>query len=170
MIHETTTGPELWEQTKGEIGAFVAGVGTGGTVTGVGRYLKSQNPNIRIVLADPKGSRLAGLINRGELGEDGPYLVEGIGSSQVSAVFDPDIVDEAVTIDDVTSFEMASRLIKEEGLLVGPSSGTTIATALILAERGDIEGPICALLPDSWDRYWSKTLDPSWMAQLTRSD
>ena len=165
-IHETTTGPELWDQTNGHIGAFIAGVGTGGTITGVGRYLKSKNPNVRIVLADPKGSRLAGLINHGEMGEDGPYLVEGIGSSQVSDVFETDIVDEAITIDDVTSFSIASRLIKEEGLLVGPSSGTTIAAALVLAQRGDIQGPICALLPDSWDRYWSKTLDPTWMAQV----
>ena len=103
----------LWEQTKGEIGAFIAGVGTGGTITGVGRYLKSQNPNVRIVLADPKGSRLAGLINHGELGEDG-RIWSRYWPSQVAPVFDPNIVDEAVTIDDATSFEMASRLARKK--------------------------------------------------------
>jgi cysteine synthase len=167
LIHETTTGPELWQQTDGRVAAFVAGVGTGGTITGVGRYLKSKNPKIKIVLADPKGSRLTDLINRGVLGEDGAYLVEGIGSSQVPAVFDPSMVDTAIAITDRQSFTMSERLIREEGLLVGPSAGTIVAAALEFSQRNEVEGPIVALLPDSWDRYWSKTLDPQWMAQLT---
>ena len=165
-IHERTTGPEIWQQTRGRIGAFVAGVGTGGTITGVGRYLKAQNPAIRIVLADPLGSRLAGLINNGVLGEDSPYVIEGIGSSEVSDIFDPDVIDEAITIEDRMSFEVSAELIKQHGLLVGPSSGTTVATARQLAARGDIHGPIVALLPDGWDRYWSKTLSADWMSQL----
>ncbi|MEE2789307.1 MAG: cysteine synthase family protein [Myxococcota bacterium] len=165
-VHETTTGPEIWRQTNGCVGAFVAGVGTGGTITGVGRYLKAQNPDVRIVLADPKGSRLAGLINEGALGDDGPYLVEGIGSSEVSDIFDTTVVDEAITIDDRTSFLVSAELIRDYGLLVGPSSGTTVATARHLAARGDVVGHIVALLPDGWDRYWSKTLDADWMTQL----
>jgi cystathionine beta-synthase len=165
-IHYETTGPEIWEALKGNVGAFVAGVGTGGTISGVGRFLKSKNPNIQIILADPIGSRLAQLINEGELGEDGAYLVEGIGSSQIPEVFTPEILDCAISISDHESFAMATRLIKEEGLLVGPSAGTIVAAALKHAEKTQTGGPIVALLPDSWDRYWSKTLDPDYMAQL----
>ena len=165
-VHQATTGPEIWRQLEGRVGAFVAGVGTGGTITGVGRYLRAQDPGVRIVLADPLGSRLAGLVNEGELGPDGAYLVEGIGSSQVSEVFDPSVVDCAITVSDRESFAMAARLAREEGLLVGPSSGTAVTAALEYAARGEVDGPIVALLPDSWDRYWSKTLDPAYLAQL----
>ena len=144
-----------------------AGVGTGGTITGVGRALKALNPKIQIVLADPKGSRLAGLINDGELGEDGSYLVEGIGSSQVPEVFDPNVVDFAVQVSDREGFEMTHRLVREEGLLVGGSSGFSAAAALKalpqLSAR-DADGLVVALLQDSWDRYWSKLFNPSWMA------
>ncbi len=166
MVHECTTGPEIWRQTQGRVGAFVAGVGTGGTISGVGRYLKSMNPDIKIILADPKGSRLTDLINHGELGPDGAYLVEGIGSSQVPDVFDSSVVDLAISVSDVRSFAMSERLIREEGLLVGPSAGTIVAAAIEFQQRGDVNGPIVALLPDSWDRYWSKTLDAKWMSQL----
>jgi len=161
-IHEETTGPEIWRQTDGNIGAFVAGVGTGGTITGVARYLLRQDPRIRIVLADPVGSRLAGLINRGALGEDGPYAVEGIGSSAVPGVFDPGLVDEAIPVSDRDSFEAARRLVTEEGLLVGGSAGTAVAAALKLAAWGELAGPVIALLPDAWDRYQSTIFDPAW--------
>jgi cystathionine beta-synthase len=164
-IHETTTGPELWEQTQGQIAAFVTGVGTGGTITGVGRYLKRKNPDIQIVLADPVGSRLAGLINEGTLGEDGSYLVEGIGTSVVPAVLDPSIIDFAVSVSDKEGFEMTHRLIREEGLLVGGSSGFSVVAALKAADRIKPEGPVVALLQDSWDRYWSKVFNPAWMAE-----
>jgi len=165
-IHRDTTGPEIWEEMEGKISAFIAGVGTGGTISGVGEFLKSKDPNIQIVLADPIGSRLAGLINEGQLGEDGAYLVEGIGSSQVPEVFDPSLVDCAISISDAESFSMASRLAQEEGLLVGPSSGTAVAAAVKYAQQAPNDGPIVALLPDSWDRYWSKTLDAGYMAQV----
>ena len=168
-VHYETTGPEIWEALDGQVGAFLAGVGTGGTISGVGRFLKSKNPQTQIILADPVGSRLTALINEGELGEDGAYLVEGIGSSQVPQVFTPDILDQAISISDQDSFAMATRLIQEEGLLVGPSSGTIVAAALQYAEQTTVDAPIVALLPDSWDRYWSKTLDPEYMAQLEQS-
>lgn len=166
LIHETTTGPELWEQTDGKIAAFVAGVGTGGTLTGVGRFLKRQNPGIVVVLADPVGSRLAGLINDGALGPDGAYALEGIGSSAVPAVFDPKVVDFAVSVTDREAFAVTHRLVREEGLLVGGSSGCAVAAALVAVDRVELDGPIVALLPDSWDRYWSKMFDPAWMAAL----
>ena len=164
-IHETTTAVELWEQTNGDIAAFVTGVGTGGTITGVGRFLKEKDPTIQIVLADPKGSRLADLINCGHLGEDGSYLVEGIGSSAIPEVFEPGIVDFAVTVSDREGFEMTHRLVREEGLLVGGSSGFSVVAAMKAIPKVQKKGPIVALLQDSWDRYWSKLFHPEWMSQ-----
>jgi cystathionine beta-synthase len=154
-IHEETTGPEIWEQTEGEIGAFVAGVGTGGTITGVGRFLKSRLPSIRIVLADPVGSGLARWVEEGVLGDDAAYQVEGIGSSKPPEILDRTVIDQAERVSDEESFAMAHRLLREEGLLVGGSAGTAVVAALRVATRGGT-GPVVALLPDSWDRYWSK--------------
>lgn len=155
-IHERTTGPEIHEQAGGEIGAFVAGVGTGGTLTGVGRYLKRKDPSIRIVLADPAGSGLAGWVERREMGPDTAYQVEGIGSSKVPGTFDADVVDAAETVPDEESFETTRRLLVEEGLYVGGSAGTAVAAAVRVAARGDVRRPVVALLPDGWDRYRSK--------------
>lgn len=155
-VHERTTGPEIFEQTGGRIGAFVAGVGTGGTITGVGRYLKKRDPTIRVVLADPAGSSLARWVERRELGPDGSYQVEGIGSSKVPGTFDADVVDAAETVSDDEAFETTRRLLVEEGLLVGGSAGTAVAAALRVAARRDVERPVVALLPDGWDRYRSK--------------
>ena len=152
-IHEATTGKELWEQTQGKISAFVTGVGTGGTITGVARYLKGKNPNIKIVLADPVGSRLAGLINHGELGKDGAYKVEGIGSSVVPEVFDPNLVDFAVSVSDQEGFSMTKHLIQKEGLLVGGSSGFSVVAAIKALPHLSQTGVVVALLQDSWDRY-----------------
>jgi cysteine synthase len=162
-VHEATTGPEIWAQTQGRVAAFVAGVGTGGTITGVGRYLKRQRSDIKIVLADPAGSRLAGLINDGAMGEDGSYLVEGIGSSEVPGVLDLSVVDWAEVVSDRESFEIAQRLVREEALLVGGSAGTAVAAALRVAARPDIQGPVVALLPDHWDRYQATIFDPEWL-------
>lgn len=154
-VHAEQTGPEILAQAGGRVGAFVAGVGTGGTITGVGRFLKSRLADVQIVLADPVGSRLTGLIRDGALGPDGSYAVEGIGSSAVPEVFDPSVVDAAEPIDDAESFAMAHRLIREEGLLVGGSAGTAVAAAVRVARR-EPPGPVVALLPDAWDRYRSK--------------
>lgn len=161
-VHERTTGPELFEQAGGDIGAFVAGVGTGGTLTGVGRYLKRKDPAIRIVLADPAGSGLAGWVERREMGPDAAYQVEGIGSSKVPGTFDADVVDAAETITDDETFETTRRLLVEEGLLVGGSAGTAVAAAVRVAARGEVRRPVVALLPDGWDRYRSKP----WMQAL----
>jgi len=155
-IHETTTGPEIFEQAGGNVGAFVAGVGTGGTITGVGRYLKSRLPTVRVVLADPEGSRLAEWVRRRELGLDGAYAVEGIGGSAVPEAFDASVVDDAEVVSDEESFAMAKRLVREEGLLVGGSAGTAVVAAVRTARQDGMRGPVVVLLPDGWDRYRSK--------------
>lgn len=160
-IHETTTGPEILEQTGGKVGAFVAGVGTGGTITGVGRFLKRHLPLVRIVLADPVGSRLAHFVAPDQPDFDGSYQVEGIGSSVEPAVFDRTVVDDAERVTDDESFAMARRLMREEGLLVGGTSGTAVVAALRVAQRKDLDGPVVVVLADSWDRYFTKP----WMTE-----
>ncbi len=155
-IHETTTGPEILHQCGGRVGAFVSGAGTGGTLTGVGRFLKAHCPHVRIILADPVGSRIAHLVDNRHPDHDAPYLVEGIGSSIGQVNLDLNVIDEAVCVDDATSFDCARRLWREEGLLAGGSSGTAVAAALAIAARHDIDGPVVVILADSWDRYKSK--------------
>ncbi len=155
MAHQLGTGPELLEQTGGRIGAFVGGAGTGGTITGVGRCLKAQVPGVSIVLADPVGSSLAHWALSGALGSDGPYQVEGIGASKPPEILDRAVIDRAESISDEESFAMCRRLIREEGLLVGGSSGTALAAALRVATSASLDGPVVVLLPDSWDRYQS---------------
>ena len=159
-IHETTTGPEILDQTGGDIGAFVCGVGTGGTITGVGRFLKSRLPQVRIVLADPVGSRLAHLVDSKHPDHDAAYLVEGIGGSVVPAICDLSVIDEAERVSDDEAFAMTGRLMREEGLLVGASSGAAVVAAMRVADRGI--GPVVVLLADSWDRYYAQP----WMRRL----
>ncbi len=161
-VHAETTAAELLAQVDGPIGAFVAGAGTGGTITGVGRRLKATWPNVQIVLADPIGSGLADWIETGELGPDGSYEVEGIGSSKPPANLDRDVVDAAERVSDAESFAMVARLVREEGILVGGSAGTNVAAALRVARRGGLEGPVITILCDSWDRYRAKP----WMRRL----
>ena len=161
-VHERCTGPEILEQAGGRVGAFVAGVGTGGTITGVGRYLKAHVPDVRIVLADPVGSGLAGYVRERVLGPDGSYAVEGIGSSAIPEVFDASVVDSAEEVSDEESFAMARRLIREEGLLVGGSSGTAVAAALKAAARERPSGPVVVVLTDGWDRYRSQPWMQGW--------
>ena len=161
-VHEETTGAEILEQTSGRVGAFVAGAGTGGTLTGVGCRLKAALPRVRVVLADPVGSALADWVETGKLGADGSYLVEGIGGSEAPENLHRDVLDGAERVSDEESFAMVKRLVREEGLLVGGSAGTNVVAALRLAARGDLDGPVVTVLPDSWDRYRAKPWMQDW--------
>jgi cysteine synthase len=154
--HEETTGPEILEQTAGRIGAFVAGAGTGGTITGVARVLRRSAPRARVVLADPIGSGLARWVVDGVVGPDGAYQVEGIGTSKPPDILDRSVIDAAESVSDEESFAMTRRLWREEGLFVGGSAGTAVVAALRVAASGRIDAPVVALLPDSWDRYRSR--------------
>jgi cystathionine beta-synthase len=162
-VHEETTGPEILEQCGGRIGAFVAGVGTGGTITGVGRFLKSRVPAAKIILADPIGSGLARWVLEGVVGPDAPYLIEGIGSSKPPEILDRTVIDAAERVSDDESFAMTRRLWREEGLYVGGSAGTAVVAALRVAASGAMVDPVVVLLPDSWDRYLSR----SWVTTVT---
>ncbi|HEY2814407.1 MAG TPA: cystathionine beta-synthase [Acidimicrobiales bacterium] len=155
--HEQSTGPELWRQTAGRITHFVAGVGTGGTITGVGRFLKSKNPDVQIVGADPAGSVYSG-------GSGRPYLVEGIGEDFWPTTYDPTLVDRVVPISDEDSFLMARRVTAEEGILIGGSGGTAVAAALEVGTGLGPDGLVVVLIPDSGRGYLSKVFDDDWMA------
>ncbi|MBI4172708.1 MAG: cystathionine beta-synthase, partial [Actinobacteria bacterium] len=159
--HYLTTGPEIWEQTGGELAAIVISVGTGGTITGIGRYFKERNPDVLIVGADPEGS----VFTADEQHPMHPYLVEGIGKDSWPKTLDPLVVDEWVRVSDRDSFVTARRLSREEGLLVGGSAGTTVWAALQVAQRFGPEAHILTMLPDSGRSYLSKFYDDNWMLQ-----
>lgn len=156
--HYETTGPELWEQTEGRITHFVAGIGTGGTISGTGRYLKEASDGaVQIVGADPEGSVYSG-------GSGRPYLVEGVGEDFWPTAYDGKVVDEIIEVSDKDSFQMTRRLAKEEGLLVGGSCGMAVVAALKVAERLTPEDVVVVLLPDSGRGYLSKIFNDEWMA------
>ncbi len=161
-VHEETTAAEILAQTAGRIGAFVAGAGTGGTITGVGRRLKATLPHVRVILADPIGSGLADWVETGRLGPDGVYAVEGIGGSEPPDNLHRDVLDGAERVSDDESFAMVKRLVREEGLLVGGSAGTNVAAAVRVAARGGLDGPVVTVLPDAWDRYRAKPWMQDW--------
>jgi len=166
--HYATTGPELWEQTEGRITHFVAAAGTGGTVTGVGRYLKEQNPNVKIIAADPVGSILAEYWrSKGANKIEGtPYKVEGIGQDKVPGTLDMSVIDDYVTVGDREAFAMARRLTREEGLFVGGSSGLIAHVALNVARRlDDPEALVVTFLCDTGERYLSKLYNDEWMRE-----
>jgi cystathionine beta-synthase len=156
-IHYLTTGPEIWEQTEGRLSVFVAGVGTGGTISGVARYLKERNPEVKIVGADPEGSVLSG-------GAPHPWKVEGIGEDFVPRTFNSQLVDDWVRVSDAESFHAARSLARREGLLVGGSSGTAVAAALRYAQRLTHEHLVVALCADTGRNYLSKFYDDEWLA------
>src|SRR3989440_1118749 len=157
-IHFRTTGMEIWDQTEGRVTAFVAGVGTGGTISGVGRYLKDQNPDIKIIGADPEGSVLSG-------DKPHPWKVEGIGEDFVPRTLNSQFVDEWVRVGDAESFHTARGLARREGILVGGSSGTAVAAALRYARRLTSEHLIVALCADTGRNYLSKFFDEDWLTE-----
>ncbi|HEY9450403.1 MAG TPA: pyridoxal-phosphate dependent enzyme [Gemmatimonadaceae bacterium] len=164
--HYRTTGPELWEQTEGRITHFVAAAGTGGTITGVGRYLKEKNPNIKIIAGDPVGSILADYWRSGEKTEGVPYKVEGIGQDKVPGTLDMKVVDDYRTVSDRDAFAMARRLTREEGLFVGGSSGLIAHIALEVArEVNDPDALVVTFLCDTGERYLSKLYSDEWMRE-----
>ncbi|GHV91932.1 cysteine synthase [Spirochaetia bacterium] len=152
-IHEKTTGPEIWNDTNGEIDILIGGVGTGGTITGAGKYLKSRKPSVKVIAVEPSASPvLSG-------GNPGPHKIQGIGAGFVPQVYNKDLVDEIYQTDDVKAGTAARRLAKEEGILVGISSGSALEAALTISKRPENKGKtIVAVLPDTGERYLSTWL------------
>jgi cystathionine beta-synthase len=160
--HYRTTGPEIWEQTGGSVDAFVASVGTGGTISGAGRFLKEMNKGVRVVGIEPEGS----IYHNTKHGTDYPlhsYLVEGIGEDFIPATYDQGIVDEIIQVSDRETFAMARRLTREEGIFAGGSSGTAVAGALRFAEENGDLSSIVVILPDTGKSYVSKLYNDEWL-------
>lgn len=159
IAHVKTTGPEIWQQTGGRVTYFVAGAGTCGTITGTARYLRQQNPNVRIVAADPDASVFSG-------GSGRPYLVEGVGEDFYPAAWDPDLYDDVIPVSDEESFLMARDVSRTEGILIGGSGGLAVAAAIKVAKNADPNDIIVVLNPDSGRGYLSRVFDDDWMANF----
>ena len=158
LSHYRTTGPEIWEASEGKVQAIVAGIGTGGTISGVAKYLKEQNPEIVVIGADPEGSILSG-------DQPGSWKVEGIGEDYFPETYDPELVDQFVRVSDRDSFWMARRLAREEGILAGGSSGTAVAAAVRYAEALKDPRYIAVILPDTGRNYLSKIFSEQWLRE-----
>jgi cystathionine beta-synthase len=163
--HYITTGPEIWEQTEGKIDYFVAGVGTGGTISGAGRYLKEKNPKIKVIGVDPIGSIYYDYFKNKKLIEPHTYLVEGIGEDMLCEALDFEVIDDFIQVNDRDSFLMARRLVKEEGIFAGGSSGAAVWASLKLAKNLSEDNTIVVILPDTGSRYLSKIFNDKWMRE-----
>ncbi|MCS7100311.1 MAG: cysteine synthase A, partial [Burkholderiaceae bacterium] len=165
QAHYETTGPEIWRDTAGRVDAFVAAVGTGGTLAGVARYLKERKPQVRIVLADPQGSALFNWVKTGELKAEGSSITEGIGTTRVTANLEGTPIDDAVCIDDPTCAAMVYRLLREEGLFVGGSTGINVAAAVQVARTLGPGHTIVTILCDSGRTYMKRLFNPDWLRE-----
>ncbi|AST34253.2 cysteine synthase A (plasmid) [Ralstonia solanacearum] len=165
QAHYETTGPEIWRDTAGKVDAFVCATGTGGTLAGVARYLKEQNPAVRTVLADPHGSGLYSFVKTGSIQAEGSSITEGIGSTRVTANLEGTPIDDAVRIDDQTCVTMVYRLLREEGLFVGGSTGINVAAAVQLAREMGPGHTIVTLLCDRGNLYFARLFNAAWLAQ-----
>ena len=164
--HYRTTGPEIWTQTEGKVTHFVAGCGTGGTISGTGKYLKERNPKVRVIAGDPQGSVYTGFARTGTLGEGHPYKVEGIGGDKIHSTIWFQWIDEFRQISDKDAFAMSRRLAREEGILVGGSAGLNVHLSLEVArELNDPDACIVTILCDTGERYLSKLFNDEWMQE-----
>ena len=163
--HYETTGPEIWEQTRGRIDVLVAGVGTGGTMSGTARYLKEKNPAVEVVAVDVEGSVFYGYFKNKALPEPHPYLVEGIGDDMLCQALDFSVIDEMYQVDDKTSFLTARELVRKEGILAGGSSGAAVHAALEHAKGLDESKTLVVILPDAGSKYVTKMYSDDWMRE-----
>lgn len=166
QAHYESTGPEIYEQLEGKIDVLIAGLGTGGTISGIGKYLKEQNPNIKIVGVDPVGSLYYDYFHTGQMTEAYPYVVEGIGEDFMPSTVDWEYIDDVVRVNDKECFQMTRRIVREEGIFCGGSCGAAVAGALRWVRNNDAEGlNVLVILPDSGSRYLSKIFNDSWMQE-----